>query len=195
MSLSMFDASVPVLIHGLRNLSVILKKAADHAKAKGYEPGALVNARLFPDMFPLARQVQIATDMAKGGGARLAGVDVPSFADTETSFPELQERIARTVAFLKPLKRGQFDAAAKRQLQLQMRMGAISFDGQDYLVGWVLPNFYFHLTTAYNILRHNGVELGKWDFLGKVPGAQMVQAAPAKAKKAPARRGTRAKKK
>ena len=197
MSLSMYDASVPVLIHGLRNLSVILKKTADHAKAKGYEPGVLVNARLFPDMFPLSRQVQIATDMAKGGGARLAGVDVPSFADTETSFPELQERIARTVAFLKTLKRGQFDDAAKRQLQLQMRMGAISFDGQSYLVGWVLPNFYFHLTTAYNILRHNGVELGKWDFLGKVPGAQMTQAAPTRAKKASARsaRPAKAKKK
>ena len=185
MSLSMYDASVPVLVHSLKNLSGILKKAAVHAKAKGIDPAVLVNARLFPDMFPLARQVQIATDMAKGCGARLAGVELPSYADTETTFPELQERISRTIAFLRSLKRAQFDGSSTRALQLQMRMGSIGFDGKDYLVGWVLPNFYFHMATAYNILRHNGVEIGKPDFLGQVPGARMntgKASKPAKAK-------------
>jgi hypothetical protein len=192
MSQSMYAATVPVLIHGLKNLAAILKKGADHAKAKGIEPAVLVNARLYPDMFPLARQVQIATDMAKGGGARLAGTEVPSFADTETSFPELQERVTRTIAFLKSLKPAQFDGAGSRVIHLQMRMGAIDFDGQSYLAGWVLPNFYFHTTTAYNILRHNGVELGKWDFLGKVPGARMVQAKPPRARKAARAKAPRA---
>ena len=195
MSLSMYNASVPMLIHGLKNLAGILEKGADHAKAKGFEPAVLVNARLFPDMFALARQVQIATDMAKGGGARLAGVEVPSYPDTESTFPELRERVARTIAFLKSLKPAQFEGAEKRAIQLQMRMGAIGFEGQSYLVGWVLPNFYFHLTTAYNILRHNGVELSKADFLGQVPGAKMPQAKPAPKKRATAKKRAPAKKK
>jgi hypothetical protein len=194
MNLSMYNASVPVFTHGLKNLAAVLKKGADHAKARGIEPAVLVNARLFPDMFPLARQVQIATDMAKGGAARLAGVEVPSFPDTESSFEELQQRIARTLAFLKGLKATQYAGADARHIQLQMRMGSIGFDGRDYLVGWVLPNFYFHLATAYNILRHNGVELSKADFLGSVPGAQMPTTKPAKAKKV-ARRKPAGKKK
>ena len=184
MSLSMYNASIPVMIHNLKNLAAILKKGADHAKAKGIEPAVLINARLYPDMFPLVRQVQIAADSAKGAAARLAGVELPSFPDTETSFPELQARVARTIAFLKSVKPAQFEGADTREIQLQMRMGSVGFDGESYLVGWALPNFYFHLTTAYNILRHNGVELGKWDFLGKVPGSRMAPAAKPAAKKA-----------
>jgi hypothetical protein len=184
MSLDMHHASIPVLIHGLRNLSAILKKGADHAKAKGIDPAVLLNARLFPDMFPLTRQVQIATDMAKGCAARLAGIENPVFPDTEASFPELQERVTRTIAFLRSVKAAELRGSESRAIQLQMRMGAITFDrGQDFLAGWVLPNFYFHLATAYNILRHNGVELSKGDFLGKVPGAVMPGAARAPAKK------------
>jgi len=179
MPLSMYQTSVPVLIHNLKTLAAILKKGADHAKTRGIEPSVLVNARLFPDMFPLSRQVQIATDMAKGGAARLAGVEMPSFPDTESSFPELQERIAKTVAFLKSIKPAQLEGSEAREVQLQMRMGSIAFNGQNYLLGWVLPNVYFHITTAYNILRHNGVELGKWDFLGKAPGAD-IRGGPAK---------------
>jgi hypothetical protein len=178
MSLSMHAISIPVMIHNLENLAAILKKGADHAQAKGIDPAVLVNARLFPDMFPLARQVQIATDSAKGAAARLSGSEIPSFPDTETSFPELQSRVARTIAFLKSIKPARFDGADARDIQLQMRMGSIGFDGQSYLLGWALPNFYFHLTTAYNILRHNGVELGKWDFLGKVPGSRTAAAKP-----------------
>jgi uncharacterized protein len=190
MPLSMYQASVPVLIHNLKTLAAILKKGADHAKACGIDPAVLVNARLFPDMFPLARQVQIATDMAKGGAARLAGVEMPSFPDTESSFPELQERIARTIAFLKSIKPAQLEGSEQREVTLQMRMGAVSFTGQYYLQSWVMPNVYFHVTTAYNILRHNGVELGKWDFLGKAPGANIKAGKPAKkaAKKRAARK-------
>ena len=160
--------SIPVMIHHLKNLAAILKKGADHAKARGIDPDVLINARLYPDMFPLVRQVQIATDSAKGAAARLAGVEVPSFPDTEKSFPELQARVARTVAFLKSVKPAQFADAAGRDIQLQMRMGRIGFDGESYLLGWALPNFYFHLTTAYDILRHNGVPLGKRDFLASL---------------------------
>ncbi len=180
MSLSMYQASIPVLIHNLKTLAAILKKGADHARARGIEPAVLLNARLFPDMFPLLRQVQIATDMAKGGGARLAGVEIPSFPDTEASFPELQQRITRTVAFLKSIKPERLEGSKQREVNLQMRMGAVSFTGQSYLLGWVIPNVYFHVTTAYNILRHNGVELGKWDFLGKAPGAVIRTGKPAK---------------
>jgi hypothetical protein len=176
----MYQASVPVLIHNLKALAAILKKGADHAKARGIDPAVLVNARLYPDMFPLTRQVQIATDMAKGGAARLAGVEMPSYPDTETSFPELQERIAKTIAFLKGIKPAQLEGSEGREIHLQMRMGAISFNGQYYLISWVLPNVYFHITTAYNILRHNGVELGKWDFLGKAPGSDIRSGGPAK---------------
>jgi len=172
MSLSMYDASVPVFVHNLKVLAALLKKGAAHAKARGIDPAVLVNARLFPDMFPLARQVQIATDMAKGGGARLAGVEIPSLADTETTFPELQERVSRTLAFLKTLRPAQFEGSEARAIQLQLRIGKLEFSGAQYLLGWVLPNLYFHVTTTYNILRHNGVELGKADFLGRAPAAK-----------------------
>ena len=194
MSLSMYQASIPVLIHNLKTLSAILKKGAAHAKARGIDPVVLFNARLYPDMFALSRQVQIAADMAKGGAARLAGVEIPSFADTETTFADLQERLARTVAFLKSIRPAQVEGSERREITLQMRMGAVTFPGQYYLLSWVLPNVLFHITTAYNILRHNGVELGKWDFLGKAPGAVIGGSKRAKTRrKAASGKGSRTK--
>ncbi|KAF1051769.1 MAG: hypothetical protein GAK43_02260 [Stenotrophomonas maltophilia] len=166
MSLSIYQSSVPVFIRMLNNLSAILDKAVAHAQAKAIEPSVLLNARLAPDMFPLVRQVQIATDSAKGAGARLAGVEVPSFADEETTFDELKARIARTVTFLESLDAAAFEGAESRTIELKLRNREVSFSGADFLLGFVNPNFYFHLTTTYALLRHNGVELGKMDFLG-----------------------------
>ncbi|KSF79422.1 DUF1993 family protein [Pseudomonas paraeruginosa] len=166
MSLSIYQASIPTFLRTLGNLSAILKKAAAHAEAKNIDPRIFIDARLAPDMFPLARQVQIASDAAKGAGARLAGLEVPSYADTETTFDELQARIARTVEFLEGIREEQLDGAEERNVTLKVRGQEISFNGRDYLFGFALANFFFHVTTAYAILRHNGVELGKMDFLG-----------------------------
>lgn len=166
MSLSMYSASIPVLVRMLGNLSAILDKAAAHAEAKKIDPQVFLSARLAPDMFALTRQVQIAGDMAKGCAARLAGLEVPSYEDSETSFPELKERIAKTVAFMQSIRPEQLDGSDERTIVLKMRSGELTFNGHDYLLGFVLPNFYFHVTTAYDILRHNGVEIGKMDFLG-----------------------------
>jgi hypothetical protein len=168
MTLSMYQASVPVFVRGLENLGAILAKAAHHAEARKIEPAVFINARLAPDMFPLARQVQIASDAAKGCAARLAGVEVPSYPDTESTFAELQERIARTVAFVQGFTAAQIDGSEERSVTLKMRSGDVTFRGQDYLLKLALPNFFFHLTTAYDILRHNGVEIGKMDYLGKL---------------------------
>jgi uncharacterized protein len=166
MTLSMYESSVPVLKHVLTSLAAILRKAADHAASRKIDPGVFVSARLYPDMFPLAKQIQIATDQAKGCTARLAGVDIPKFEDNETSFDELQARIARTVEFLDSITPGQLDGSEERDIELQTRDKILAFKGKDYLLNWVYPNFYFHVTTAYNILRHNGIEIGKKDFLG-----------------------------
>lgn len=168
MSLSMYQASVPVFVRMLENLAAILKKAEAHAEARKIDPAVLITDRLAPDMFPLARQVQIATDGAKGGVARLAGVEPPSYADTETTFAELQERIAKTIAFLKSMPAEQIDGSEERTITLKLRGADVNFQGQSYLLNFVLPNFYFHLMTAYLILRHDGVELGKMDYLGGV---------------------------
>lgn len=168
MSLSMYQASIPVLIRGLENLAAILRKAAAHAEVKKIAPQVFLDARLAPDMFPLVRQVQIVSDTAKGCAARLAGVEVPSYPDTETSFAELQERIARTLTFLQGIAPAQVDGSKERPIVLKAHDQAIHFTGQTYLLGFVLPNFFFHLTTAYGILRHNGVEIGKKDYLGAV---------------------------
>jgi len=126
----------------------------------------LLNARLFPDMYPLTRQVQIATDMSKGAAARLAGLEIPKYEDNETTFAELQARIAKTIAFLDTIKPAQLEGSEARAVVISVRKIDLKFTGQDYLLKWVNPNVYFHVTTAYNILRHNGVELGKQDFLG-----------------------------
>jgi hypothetical protein len=162
----MYDASVPVLTRMLGNLSAILDKAAASAEARKIDPSVLTSARLAPDMFALARQVQVASDGAKGGAARLAGVDIPSYEDTETTFAELKARITKTVAFLNSLDAKKFEGAETRSITMKMRDSEVTFPGQVFLLNFVLPNFYFHLTTAYAILRQNGVDIGKRDFLG-----------------------------
>ncbi|MDE2023350.1 MAG: DUF1993 domain-containing protein [Gammaproteobacteria bacterium] len=166
MSLSMYQASVPVFIRALTNLSAILKKGDAYAQAKKVEPAVLVNARLFPDMFALVRQVQIASDTAKGCAARLAGQEPPSFADQEQTFAELYARLDKTIAFLKTLKPAQIDGSEERAIELKMRDRTLHTKGREYLLERALPNLFFHVTTAYGILRHNGVEVGKHDFLG-----------------------------
>ena len=166
MSLTMYQTSIPVFIHMLGNLSKILDKAATYAEAKKIDPAILINARLAPDMYPLNRQIQIATDMAKGCAARLAGIEVPSYADNESTFPDLQARIAKTVAFLQSVSAEQINGSEERTVTLKMHGKEIGFLGQPYLLHYVLPNFYFHITTAYAILRHNGLEIGKMDFVG-----------------------------
>lgn len=166
MSISLYDTAIDTFRRGLGSLDAILSKAEAHAIAKGYDPNNLLRARLAPDMFDLLRQVQIACDMAKSGAARLAGVDVPVHEDKETTFAELHARIAKVLAFVGGLDRAAIDGAADRLVTVPLRDRKMEFKGRDYLVGWVLPNLYFHLTTAYAILRHNGVELGKKDFLG-----------------------------
>lgn len=167
MSLSMYQASVPVFIRALTNLSAILKKGDAYAQAKKVEPAVLVNARLFPDMFALVRQVQIASDTAKGCAARLAGQEPPSFADQEQTFAELYARLDKTIAFLKTLKPAQIDGSEERAIELKMRDRTLHTKGREYLLERALPNLFFHVTTAYGILRHNGVEIGKKDFLGE----------------------------
>jgi hypothetical protein len=164
----MYEASIPVLARMLGNLSNILKKAEANAQARGIEPKVFIESRLAPDMYALARQVQIASDMAKGCAARLAGVEVPSWADTETTFEELQSRIAKTQEFIKGIDAAKLEGSEDRTVVLKMRTGDISFSGRDYLLGFALPNFYFHITTTYAILRHNGVDVGKLDYLGGV---------------------------
>ena len=164
----MFDNSVPVFTQFLNALSAILKKAEAFCEAKKIEPDALLTARLFPDMFPLRRQVLLACDFAKGAGARLAGIPVPSFPDEEKTFPELQARIAKTLDFLGTLKKEQFAEAASRTVTLKIGGQDMNFPGATYLRHFALGNFYFHLTTAYDILRHNGLEIGKRDFMGGI---------------------------
>ena len=165
MPLSMYQASIPVFISKLNNFSAILKKAEAHAQAKKIEPEVFINARLAPDMFPLSRQIQIATDGVKGCAARLAGVEVPSYPDTEKTFPELQARIAKTIEFLKTFSVKQIDGSEERKVTLKLRGQETSFLGQPYLLNFVLPNFYFHISIAYAILRHHGVDIGKMDYL------------------------------
>ncbi len=167
MNISMYQASVPRLAHMLRNLAAILDKAQAHALAKKIEPSVLLGSRLFPDMLPLLKQIQIATDHAKGAVARLAGAELPKFPDTEQSFEELQARVARTIAFVESFSAEQIDGSEERQVSLKAGGQEMSFQGLPYLLGYAMPNFYFHLVTAYNILRHNGVEIGKRDYIGK----------------------------
>lgn len=164
--LSTYAATIPPLKRALGNLASILEKGQEFADTKKIEHQVLLNARLFADMYPLTRQVQIATDMSKGAGARLAAIEIPTYEDNETSFAELQARIARTIAFLDSIKPEQLEGAAAREITISIRKTELKFSGQDYLLKWVMPNVYFHVTTAYNILRHNGVSLGKQDFLG-----------------------------
>ncbi|WP_116368109.1 DUF1993 domain-containing protein [Parahaliea mediterranea] len=177
MSNPMYRSTAPVFTHQLKNLSNLLKVAAGDAKARGIAPEVILNARLAPDMLPLVRQVQIATDHAKGCCARLAGLESPVFADSEASFAELQARIKKTLAFIRGIKPALYDGSDSRDITLKLPFGELRFSGEDYLNGWVLPNFYFHYTTAYAILRHNGAGVGKREFLGSVPGMGVNAAA------------------
>ncbi|MGQ5525097.1 DUF1993 domain-containing protein [Chitinimonas sp. PSY-7] len=167
MSLSMYQASVPVFVRLLSNLSSVLEKAVTSAEARNIDPSVFINARLAPDMFPLARQVQIAADAAKTCAALLAGIEVPSYPDTETTFPELQARIAKTIDFIKSVPAEKIDGSEARTITLKRRDKETVFQGQPYLLTYVFPNFFFHITTAYAILRHNGVDIGKRDYLGQ----------------------------
>ena len=162
----MYQASAARFANMLGNLSAILDKAQAHCEARKIDPLVLTGLRLYPDMFPLSRQVQIACDTAKGAVARLAGADIPRHDDTERTFDELKARIAKTVDFVQSVKRERIDGAEEKEIVLQMRSGERRYTGLQYLLGHALPNFYFHVTTAYNILRHNGVDLGKRDYLG-----------------------------
>lgn len=200
----MYQLTAPVFIHNLKNLSAILKKAAKSARDRGIDPQVLLHARLAPDMFPLVRQVQIITDNAKGCCARLTGSEAPVFEDGDDDFAQLQKRITDTIRYIKGLKKAQFAGSEERTIEMKLPIGTLSFTGEDYVKGWVFPNFYFHCTTAYNILRHNGVDLGKADYLGLVPGmsatgkiAEMMGLPPAKkgaAKKKPAKKSPARKK-
>jgi hypothetical protein len=162
----MYQASVPVFVHTLDATSAFLKKAVAHATLRKIEPSVLLNMRLYPDMFSLTRQVQITADFAKGTTARLAGVEVPKYADDETTFEALEQRIARTVGFIKTFKPAQIDGSEARDITIPIGGQPHIFKGQPYLLHFALPNFFFHASTAYDILRHAGVELGKRDFLG-----------------------------
>ena len=166
MAFTLYDASIPVFLRAFGQLSAILDKAAAHAEAKKIDPAVFINARLAPDMYPLARQIQSASDAAKFAAARLAGIEAPSFPDVETSFDELQQRIAKTVAFLKSVDPAAIAEQEGREIVLKRATGDIRLTGAAYLQGLALPNFYFHVVTAYDILRHNGVAIGKSDYLG-----------------------------
>ena len=166
MNISMYQASTPRLVNTLKNLSAILDKAQAHADARKIEPSVLTNARLFPDMFPLKRQVQIACDNAKGAVARLAGMEIPKHDDTEETIAELQARIAKTIAYVETIKPAQVDGSEDRNIHLKLGTREVDWKGMQYLLGFALPNFYFHVVTAYDILRHCGVEVGKRDFIG-----------------------------
>ncbi len=163
----LFDASVPVFNAMLNNLSACLALGEANAKERSIDPAVFLNSRLAPDMFALTRQVQIATDNAKGAAYRLAGREVPAMPDNETSFGELRTRISAVGDLLAELKPEEFEGAETREITLKMRSGEMKFPGLHYLHRWALPNFYFHTTAAYSILRHNGVPLGKPDFLGR----------------------------
>lgn len=166
MTFSMYSASAPVFKQILNSLSAIIDKAEAHATAKKIDPAALLQARLFPDMFPFIRQVQIAADFAKGSAARLGGLEVPKYEDDEVSFADLKARIAKTVAFIDSVPQDGIEASAQRDITTGTGEKAKQWKGQVYLMHYALPHFFFHATTAYDILRHNGVDIGKKDFIG-----------------------------
>lgn len=168
MTISLYDISLPVLTRGLSNLSAILDKAIAHAAAKKFDSLALAQGRLYPDMHPLVRQVQIACDTAKGAAARLAGIEVPSHADTEVTIEELKARVAKTLNFVKSVGAPQLQGAESRNIEIKFPNGVWKFTGLAYVTDFVMPNFYFHLTVAYALLRKSGVEIGKSDFLGSI---------------------------
>ncbi len=165
MSLSMYTACVVPYRAMLKNLSFLIARAEAHCEAKKIDPNAFLGSRLYPDMLPFTAQVQIATDIAKGAAARLSGSEIPKFEDDEKTFADLQARIDKTVAFLDTLTEAQFEGAEERDIVLQQRAGTLEFKGAAYLLQFANPNVYFHITTAYALLRHGGVEIGKKDYL------------------------------
>ncbi len=167
MAVSMYDIAIPTFQKQLAALEAILDKAADYAAAKKIDIAVLLGSRLYPDMFNLTRQIQLATDFAKAAPARLAGVEVPSFPDTETTLPELKARIAKIQALLAGYKPEQFEGSEAKEVTLKVGGADVMLSGRDYLLHVAFPNFYFHCATAYDILRHNGLEIGKRDFLPK----------------------------
>lgn len=166
MTLSMYSASVPVFLRALANLDAVLRKGEAHAATLGFAPEILLQTRLIADMFPLLRQVQIATDTAKNGAARLAGVTAPKFEDDESRFDQLHARIERATTYIRTIKPEQIDGSETRAITVPTPHGDLHFDGQTYLLHFALPNLFFHCTTAYAILRQSGVTLGKQDYLG-----------------------------
>jgi hypothetical protein len=166
MAFTIYDASITPMIRMFENLSKIIDKASTQAKQKDIPLADLIDAKLAPDMLPFSFQIQTASDTAKGCAARLAGIEAPAMADTETTFPELQQRIAKTVDFLKSVAPEKLAGAEDREVVLKFPQGEMKFTGRDYVTGFALPNFMFHVTTAYAILRHKGIEIGKRDFLG-----------------------------
>ena len=166
MTVSKYQASVPAFVQMLSSLAAILDKAEAYAAQRKIDPAVLLGWRLAPDMFALARQVQIATDHAKGCCARLAGVEVPKYADEETTFADLRARVARTIDFVRSFEPSDIDGSEDRGITITAGGRELRFKGRQYLVNFVLPNFYFHVTTAYNILRHCGLPIGKRDFMG-----------------------------
>ncbi len=162
----MYPTSVPRFASMLKNLSAILDKAQAQAQARKIDPAVFTNFRFYPDMLPMKRQVQIACDTAKGAVARLAGAEVPKHDDTEETFAELKARIAKTIDFIQTIKPAQIDGSEEKNIHLKLGSREVDYKGMQYLLGHALPNFYFHITTAYDILRHNGVEIGKRDYLG-----------------------------
>lgn len=167
MKISMYQGSVPVFVRALNNLAAILEKAAAYAEGKKIDPAALLTCRLFPDMLPLSRQIQIASDSAKGGVARLAGGEPPKYEDNEASFADLIGRLRKTVAYLESIKAEQLDGSEDKTVSWKTQTTTRTMQGMPYLLSHVTPNVYFHVTTAYAILRHCGLEIGKQDFLGK----------------------------
>ncbi len=167
MTISMYAASAPVFVQGLKGLSIVLDKAEAYATARKIDESVLLQARIFPDMFPFVRQCQIVTDNAKGAMARLAGQTPPSYEDNETSIEALKARIAKTIAFVESFKPDQIDGSEERDILLKFPNGEMTFKGQAYLLHHVLPNFFFHATTAYDLMRQVGVELSKGNYMGR----------------------------
>ena len=171
MSLSLYDASIPTLLHSLRSLKTLLEKAIAHAEARKFDPNVFASMRLYPDMLPFSRQIQIASDAAKGAAARLSGTEPPKFEDNETTMAELIGRVDKTIGYLESFSAAQFDGDDNRVVTIKTPRMALNFKAGDFVRHWALPNFYFHMTTAYALLRHGGVEVGKMDFLGPIPQA------------------------
>jgi hypothetical protein len=171
LALSLYDVSVPVLTRGLGVLSSYLDKAEAYAREKGIDPATIIGARLFPDMYPLSGQIQRASDTSKAAMGRLTGVEMPSFPDTEQTFDDLRTRIAKTVAFLHSVDRKAFEGSENRKVEMKFGSGPVVLSAEAFALSFMLPNFFFHVTTAHDILRHSGVPVGKRDYLGSFEGA------------------------